>query len=398
MGELLRLAWSALTTHRLRSALSMLGIAIGIASVMLLTSIGEGTRQYLVAQFTQFGTDLLQINPGKSETVGLPGALGGTTHLLTVDDAVAVGRLPGVVASMPLAWGTARVEARGRGRSVFIYGVTSQVPEIWQWGVRQGTFWPEGDPRRGPAMAVLGVTVKRELFGDETALGRFVRVGGARFRVVGVMEPKGRLLGLDLDDAVFVPVSRALRLFNLEEVTEIDVLYANSQIVDQVEAATTALLIDRHDGEEDFTVTTQAQMLEVFGNVMDVITLSVGAIGGISLLVGAVGILTMMWIAVGERTGEIGLLRSIGATRAQVQGVFLAEAALLSTAGGLAGILSGAALAALLRLAVPGLPVITPPEFVLAAVAVSLTTGLAAGVIPARRAAALDPIEALRAE
>ncbi len=398
MRDLLRLAVGAILSHRLRSALSMLGIAIGIAAVVLLTSIGEGTRRFLLSQFSQFGTNLLAINPGKSETVGLPGVLGGTTHKLTIDDAEALRRVPGVEAQMPVAFGTARVEANGRGRSVVIYGVTPDLDRVWSWGVRQGSFWPAGDPRRGPAMAVLGLTLKRELFGDASALGRFVRVGGTRFRVAGVMEPKGRMLGFNLDDSAFIPVGRALKLFNLTELTEIDLRYSNARQADAVAEGVRRLLVERHDGKEDFTVVTQTAMLEVFGNVMGVITMSVGAIAGISLLVGAVGILTMMWIAVGERTEEIGLLRSIGATRRQVHTVFLAEAAALSTLGGLAGLSAGLAGCALLRTAVKGLPVETPPEFVVAAIVVSLATGLASGVLPARRAAALDPIEALRAE
>lgn len=398
MRDFLALTTGALLSHRLRSGLSMLGIAIGVASVVLLTSIGEGTKRYLVSQFTQFGTNIVAINPGKAKTVGIPGALGGTTHKLTIDDAEALLRLPGVEGVVPVAFGTARVEAGNLGRSVVVYGVTPEVERVWQWGVRQGSFWPGGDPRRGASMAVLGPTVQQELFGDGSALGKLVHIGGRRFRVVGIMEPKGRLLGLDIDDAAYIPVASAMKLFNLDDLSEIDVLYSHAGLTERVEAAITQLLTERHGGNEDFTVVTQAAMLEVFGNVMNIITLSVGAIAGISLLVGAIGILTMMWIAVGERTGEIGLLRSIGATRRQVQLAFLTEAAMLGSLGGLIGLGVGLGLCAVLRAAVPGLPVTTPAEFVVAAVAVSLTTGLVSGVLPAHRAAALDPIEALRAE
>ncbi|MFQ5789435.1 MAG: ABC transporter permease, partial [Acidobacteriota bacterium] len=327
MGDLVTFALAALSGYRLRSLLSMLGIAIGIGSVILLTSIGEGTRVYVLDQFTQFGTNLLAINPGKAETLGIPGILGGTTHKLTLDDAEALERLPRVEKVVPLTFGTARVEAEGRGRSVYIYGVTPVVPEIWKFRVRQGSFWPAGDPRRGQALAVMGPTLKRELFGNGNALGRFVRIGGTRFRVVGVMEPKGRLLGLDIDDAAYIPVASAMKLFNLDEVNEVDVLFSHSADLDRVVKNITRLLADRHNGEEDFTITTQAAMLEVFGNVMNIITAAVGAIAGISLLVGAIGIMTMMWITVGERTGEIGLFRAVGASRAQVQMAFLAEAA-----------------------------------------------------------------------
>jgi putative ABC transport system permease protein len=396
--ELLRLAWSALVGHKLRSFLSMLGIAIGVASVILLTSLGEGTRVYMIDQFTQVGTNLIAVTPGKSETVGIPGVLGGTTHPLTLDDAMVIERLPQVDKLVPFAFGSARVEAMGRGRSVFVYGVTPEVPEVWKFRVRQGSFWPSGDMQRGSAMAVLGPTLKRELFGSEPALGKFVRIADSRFRVIGVMEPKGRMLGFDVDDAVYIPVASAMRIFNLEELTEIDLLFNEAYGVEATERAIKETIKERHGGEEDITVTSQAAMLEVFGNIMDIITMAVAAIAGISLLVGAVGILTMMWIAVGERIHEIGLVRSIGATQAQVRTLFLTEAAALSTLGGVVGLLGALGILALARTAVPGLPVTTPLSFVLLALGVSFVTGLVSGVLPALRAARLDPIEALRTE
>ena len=306
LGALFRFALSAVSGHRLRSLLSVLGIAIGIGSVILLTSIGEGTRRYILEQSTQFGTHLVSINPGKSETVGIPGVLGGTTHKLTLDDAEAIARLPNVVRVVALTMGQARVQAGELGRSVIVYGVTANIAAMWKFNVRQGAFWPSGDPRRRRSMVVLGPKLKRELFGNENALGQFVRIGGARFRVVGVMEPKGQFLGFDIDDAVYIPVASAMRVFNLDELQEVQFVYRDAMPVDTVVAQVSQLLIDRHGGNEDFSVTTQEAMLEVMGNVMNVITVAVGAIAGISLLVGAIGILTMMWIAVGERTAEIG--------------------------------------------------------------------------------------------
>ena len=398
MRELILLALRAVRAHRLRSALSMLGIAIGVAAVILLTSLGEGARRYIVDQFSQFGTNVLAINPGKSETAGLPGMFGGTTQKLTLDDAEALLRVPGVVDVVPIAFAMARVEGAGRGRSVFVYGCTPSLSEVWRWKLRAGSYWPDGDPRRGANMAVLGPTLKRELFGEAEALGEFVKIAGTRFRVTGIMEAKGRMLGFDLDDAAFIPVARAMKIFNLDELGEIDLIFTNSQVLDQVEAGVKALLTERHDGKEDFAVTSQAAMLETFGNIMDVITIALAAIAGISLVVGSIGILTMVWIAVGERTNEIGLLRSIGATRRQVQAVFLSEAIVLGLLGGVLGLGIGLGICALLRTAVPGLPVHTPLEYVVAALAVSVATGVLSGVLPARRAASLDPVESLRAE
>jgi putative ABC transport system permease protein len=395
--DLLHLAAGALRAHRLRSFLSMLGIAIGVAAVILLTSIGEGTRVYMVSQFTQFGTNILAINPGKSKTIGIPGVLGGTTRKLTIDDAEALTRISGVETVVPVTMGLARVSAGERGRSVSVLGATPDLPTLWRFGARQGSFWPRGDPRRGAPLAVLGPKLAHELFGERSALGEFVRIAGGRFRVVGVMEPKGQMMGFDIDDVAYVPVASAMDLFDQDELFEIDLIYANVRETARVEAEVKRVLALRH-GDEDFTVTSQEAMLDVFGKVMDVVTMAVGAIAGISLLVGATGILTMMWIAVGERTSEIGLVRALGASRGQVQALFLAEAAALATLGGVAGVAIGLGTGAALRLLVPGLPVETPLRFVLAGLAVSVLTGLVSGVAPARRAASLDPIEALRAE
>ncbi|HXT20923.1 MAG TPA: ABC transporter permease, partial [Thermoanaerobaculia bacterium] len=296
--ELVRLAFLAVAAHRLRSALSVLGIAIGIGAVILLTSIGEGTRRFMLGQFTQFGTNILTVMPGKSKTLGLPGVLGGTTHKLTLDDALALRRLPEIEEVAPLSFGTGRVEHGDRSRSVNVYGVTPAVVQVWKFRPQLGAFWPAGDPHHPYPMAVLGKKLRYELFGDQNPLGQWVRIGGTRFRVVGVMEPKGQFLGIDLDDIVFIPVASGMRVFNQAELIEIDVLYTQDEAstVEEVKR----LLVARHQGNEDFTILTQEAMLSVLGNVMNVITMAVGAIGGISLVVGAIGILTMMWIAVGE--------------------------------------------------------------------------------------------------
>ncbi len=399
MGDLFLLSLRNLVALRLRSALSILGIAIGVGSVILLTSVGEGTRRYILDQFSQFGTNLMSINPGKTETSGLPGIFGGTTKPLTIDDGEELKRIPGVTEVVATAIGNAPVKGGPLDltRSVPVWGVTPAIEEVWKFRVRSGSFWRSADPRRGSAECVLGQKLARELFGAGSPLGAFVRVADARFRVVGVMEGKGSMLGMDVDDVVYIPVASAMRLFNLQDLHELHVTYANAEMAQRVEDEVRAALTRRH-GSEDFTITTQAAMLEVFGNVMDVVTLSVGAIAGISLLVGAIGILTMMWIAVGERTHEIGLVRAFGGSRRQVRLIFLVEAAGLGAVGGLAGLAGASALGGLLRAAVPGLPLYPPVLYVGAAVGVAFLTGLLAGVLPANRAASLDPIEALRAE
>jgi putative ABC transport system permease protein len=396
--DFLRLAVASVSAHRLRSILTTLGIVVGIASVILLTSLGEGTRRYVLSEFSQFGTNLLAVSPGRVKTQGIPGAVGGTTHLLTVEDAGAMLRVPGVVKTVPVSFGTARVAAGERARSVFIYGVTSDATEVWRYRVAQGRFLPSGDPRRGAPLAVLGPKLERELFGETNPLGERIRIGGFRFLVVGVLEPKGQFLGFDIDDAAYIPVASAQQLFDREDLLEIDTLFSPNVPVERIVQGVRQLLMARHGGEEDFTITTQNEMLGVLDRVLSIVSFAIGGIGAISLLVGAIGILTMMWISVGERTEEIGLARAVGASRRQMLGLFLIEAALLSGAGGAAGLAAGMGIGRLLSAFFPGLPFRTPPLFVLLAMAVSLVVGLLSGVLPARRAAGLDPIEALRAE
>ena len=396
--EVIRFVLGAIRGQRLRSFLSALGVAIGVTAVIVLTSLGEGTRDYIVGQFTQFGTSIIAINPGKVKTLGMPGALGGTTHKLTIDDAEALRRIPSVEEVVPVAFGQARVEGGGRGRSVFVQGVGWEAAKGFRLNVSQGSFLPRMDPNRRSSYAVLGAKLSQELYGDASPLGQRVRIGGYTFLVIGVMESKGQMLGFDLDDTVYVPVASALDFFDVEELVEIDVVASNTDVIPEVVAGIRSLLMERHRGEEDFTITTQTEMLDTFGKIIGMITIAVSGIAGISLLVGAMGILTIMWISVHERTNEIGLLRALGVTRGTVQGLFLLESVLLAVAGGALGLLAGLSLTALGRAAVPGLPLSTPPLAIVAALAMCLLVGVVSGVAPARRAADLDPVEALRTE
>jgi putative ABC transport system permease protein len=366
--------------------------------VVLLVSLGEGTRDFVVAEFTQFGTSLIAVNPGKVETMGVPGAFGGTTHKLSLDDSEALRRLPEVQNVVPFVMGKTRVEGGGRGRSVMIYGVNHEAPEAWSFPVAQGTFLPEMDVHRVSAHAVLGPKLARELFAGSSPLGERVRIGGRSFQVIGVMAAKGQMLGFDLDDCAYVAAATALDLFSMDELVEIDVVATSTQAIPRVVEQMRAVLSRRHRGEEDFTITTQAEMVETFGRVISIITVAVSGIAGISLLVGAIGILTIMWIAVHERTNEIGLLRAIGVTSRGVQALFLLEAAIVAAGGGVAGVAVALGGVALARALVPSLPLATPVEAVAAAVTMSLVVGLASGYLPARRAANLDPVDALREE
>lgn len=395
--DYLRLTLRTLQALWLRSLLTALGIAIGIAAVVLLTSIGAGINRFVLAEFTQFGTRVIGINPGREATHGASVGIFGTVRPLTIDDARALQRLPGVEAAMGVIQGNAAVEADGFSRRTTVLGVGPEMPRIFSFGADRGRFLPPDDPQQARALAVVGATLAEELFPGRTPLGARVRIAGSRFRVVGVMARKGQVLGLDLDDAVYVPTARALALFDREGVMEIDVLYAAGGSATEVAEAIERTLIARH-GRRDFTVTTQDEMLATLGSVIDVLTLAVAALGGISLAVGGVGILTVMTIAVRERTAEVGLLRALGGRRRQILALFLAEAVVLATLGGLAGLALGVIGARALAFAVPAIPVHTPWTYAAAAVVVSAALGLAAGALPSWRAAALDPVTALRAE
>ncbi len=397
LKDLFNLSFSAVRARRLRSSLTALGIAVGITAVVLLTSMGEGLHRFMLAEFSQFGTNLIAVTPGKTTTHGASGAVMSNVRPLTLDDATVLAKLPQVIAAVPMIQGNATVKGGGLQRSTYIFGVGADLPKVWQIGVAAGQFLPDDDPRAARSFIVLGSRVKQELFGNRVPLGEIVRVGGSRFRVIGVMESKGQLLGFDLDDAVYIPAAKSMELFNRDSLMEIDILYEKSLDADRVSSIIKEVLLARH-GEEDFTIVTQEQMLEVLSSVLDILTFAVGALGGISLIVGGVGILTIMTIAVKERTSEIGLLTSLGAERHQILILFLTEAMLLSALGGILGLLLALSIAELIHFIVPAIPVHTPWHYVLMAEALAIIVGLVAGVMPARQAAGMNPVDALRAE
>ena len=395
--DALKWALQSLAGQRLRSFLTILGIAVGIAAVVLLTSLGEGVHRFVLGEFTQFGTNLIGITPGKTSTTGVSGAVISNVRPLSIDDAVALSRIPRILDTVPVVQGNAAVEFGPRTRRTYVFGVGAAAPTVWQMAVAQGRFLPEDYAAGARAFAVLGSRVSHELFGGSNPLGRRIRIGGERYRTIGVMAAKGQMLGFDLDDAVYIPASRALAMFNRESLMEIDVLFAAGSSADKISDRITSLLISRH-GSEDFTIVTQTQMLDVLGSVLGVLTLAVGAIGGISLLVGGVGITTIMTIAVRQRRAEIGLLRALGTGRGWIMGLFAIEATLLGGIGGIAGVILGTGGAWVLETLVPKLPTHTPMSYVILAEVLAAVIGLLSGILPARQAARLDPIQALRAE
>ena len=398
LSDAVRLALRAIVAQRLRSFLTLLGIAVGIASVILLTSIGEGIHRFVLAEFTQFGTNIASVSPGKVKTSG-PAATGIPTSVrpLTLEDARLLRNLPHVTGMIATVWGNTEVGGNGRNRRTTVNGVGADMLKVYSIKVKLGQFLPDEALENARAFVVLGAKLKEELFGSANPLGARVRVGNLQFRVIGVLEAKGQFLGVDLDDAAYIPTARALELYNRDGLMKIDLAYEEGVSAARIVAAVKSTLSARH-GREDFTITTQEDMLRTLSNILDILTMAVGALGSISLLVGGVGIVTIMTIAVSERTSEIGLMVALGAPRKTILGLFLGEAVTLSAIGGVMGLVLGFGLAQIIHFAVPALPVHTPISFVLLAEGIAIVIGLLAGVLPARSAARLDPVQALRTE
>jgi putative ABC transport system permease protein len=395
--DLLALSFRTIASHKLRSSLTALGLIIGIAAVVILTSIGRGIHTFVLAEFTQFGTNLVSISPGKKSTFGLSGATISTVRPLNLADAASLSQVENIIAVVPVVQGNVRIEADNKQRRTNVLGVGASVPEVWKIKTVSGRFLPGGEEGNPRAFAVLGNKLASELFGINNPLGKRIRIGTDRYRVMGVMEKKGQLLGFDMDDTIYIPASKALELFDRESLMQIDVLYKNSISVTSIQKAIKKLLISRH-GMEDFTLISQNQMLEKMDSILNILTLAVAALGSVSLVVGSVGILTIMTIAVSERISEIGLLRALGAERRTIFQLFLWEALMLSMVGGICGVLLGLFVVQILDAMLPALPVQIAWVYIVMAFMVSLLIGIVAGVVPAMKAAKLEPLEALRTE
>ncbi len=387
-------AASALVGSRLRTFLSIGGVAVGIAAVIALTALGEGARLYVVQEFSSLGTNLLIVLPGKTETTGAA-PFGGTTRDLTLDDYRAiVTRVPTVLRAAPIAVATDTVQYGSRGRAVPVLGTTREILQVRHLAVGAGEFLPQGDPDRGGAEIVLGVTVAKELFGSENPLGKVVRMGDWRFRVVGIMAPKGRSLGFDMDDVVIVPVKTAMRAFNRNSLFRILVeVRSNEQIV-QTKGEIIRLMAERHR-VEDITVISQDAVMSAFSAILNALTLALAGIASISLAVAGVGIMNVMLVSVTERGAEIGLLKALGATNRQVVMVFLTEAVLIATLGGLVGLGMGSLGVRILTGIYPTFPAAPPIWAIAASLSLSAFVGVGFGLWPAIRATRLDPVTAL---
>ena len=375
----------------------VLAMTIGVASVVVLTSLGEGARRYVSGEFASLGTHLLIVLPGRSETSGgMPAMLTGETPRdLTIDDAVALTRNSAVRLVAPISVGSAPVSWMRRDREVPILGATSELLEIRHWKMARGRYIPAGDPDRVSPVCVIGAKVSKELFGTHQALGEWVRIGDSRFRVIGIMATEGRAIGLDVQELVIIPVASAQMLFDTPSLFRILVEAKSREAIPVAKQQILATIRARHQGEEDITVITQDAVLSTFDKIFKALTLTVAGIATISLAVAGILIMNIMLIAVSQRTGEVGLLKALGAPRRQILSLFLTEAVLLSMLGAGFGLLLGELGSWLIGRIYPSLPVGAPLWAIGAAVVVALTSGLVFGVLPARRAARLNPVEAL---
>ena len=396
LADRLHFAWDALHGFRMRTALMLLAMAIGVASVVLLTGLGEAARRYVMGEFSSLGTDLLVVLPGRSETVGgPPPLLGVTPRDLTLEDALALLRHPAIERVAPLVIGSVPVSAAGRERESTVVGTTADFAPIRRVEIATGRFLPAGDPRRGRPLCVLGRTIEAELFGGASALGETLRLGDRRCRVIGVLGSTGRSLDVQLDELVLVPVATAQALFDTPALFRVLVQARDRTLLERAREGILATVRARHDGEDDVTVITQDAMLATFDRILGTLTLAVGGIGAISLVVAGILIMNVMLVAVSQRTAEIGLLMALGAPPRQVLGLFLTEAGLLALGGALLGLAIGALGAALLGALYPDLDFSAPAWAAPAALLLALGMGLLFGALPARHAARLDPVVAL---
>lgn len=394
--DILLQSYRAVRAYPLRAVLILLAMAMGVGAVVTLTALGDSARRYVAGQFASLGTHLVIVLPGRSETVGgHPPLLGETPRDLTLDDAEALLRSRHVLRIAPLIVGDAPVAWHGLERDVTILGATADLQPVRQLLLAEGRFLPRGDAHNAASLCVLGAKVREELFGKAVAVGQWVNIGNRRYRVAGVLASKGHSVGVDFDDLAIIPVASAQALFDSPGLFRILVETSGREAVPAAVADIRATIQARHDGEDDVTLITQDSVLSTFDRILRTLTYGLGGIAAISLVVAGILIMNVMMVSVTQRTGEIGLLKAIGADSATIRRLFLAEAALLSCLGALCGLALGYAGVVVLGRLYPSFPFAAPGWAYAAAVVIALGAGLGFGVLPAARAAQLDPVQAL---
>jgi putative ABC transport system permease protein len=394
-GDIVHFAFTALARHRRRTLFSVLGMTVGVASVVVLTALGEGARRYVTDEFASLGSKLLIVLPGKNETIGVFPGVGGVPNDLTLDDAQALLRgVPEVVLVAPIAMGNDAISHMERHRQVMVLGATHEFLGTRELDIGAGRFLPKDEMDRGAPIVVLGAKVADELFPNESPLGRVVRVGDARMRVIGVIGPTGQQIGLSIDEIVIIPVASAMRLFNRSSLFRIFLKLGAHADLERAKQRTLEIITERHD-EEDVTCISQESVVASLSKILNALTLAVAGIGAISLSVAGLGVMNLMLVSVSELSREVGLLKAIGAEKNQVLALFLTEAVLLSLAGAAVGIALGFVLVRVFVTIYPAFPAAPPLWAIVAVLFVAVVFGALFGVLPARRATNLDPVTAL---
>ncbi len=395
--DIARFSWGALRGYPTRTILMLLAMAVGVSAVVVLTSLGEGARLYVMDRFASLGTNLIIVFPGRSETAGINPTtmMGETPRDLTLDDALALTRSYNIRRIAPINVGAADVSHLSRSREVVVLGTNHEMLAIRHWELSQGTFLPDIDLDRASPVAVIGTKIRDELFGAERALGKWLRIGDRRYRVIGIMGSEGRSIGVDVQETIMIPIASAQQLFNTSSVFRILVEAKSRDAIEPVKQFIIKTLQERHQGIKDVTVITQDAVLETFDRILSALTYAVGGIAAISLAVAGILIMNVMLVAITQRTAEIGLLKALGASPRQITVLILAEAFLLSSMGAIAGYLLGQFGSWLIRYFFPAINAYAPAWAILMSLSIAVITGLLFSLMPARRAARLDPVIAL---
>ena len=401
----IRISRKQLAAHKLRTALALTGIVIGVSAVIIMVAIGNGAQEEVLSKIEAMGTNLLIVNAGQVQKSAGRQQIRGTVTTLTIEDVDAIGReCSAVEAVTPLQSKKMQVKYGNLSTNTTVVGTTTEFRKVRNFRVSTGVFFTEEENLASRRAAVLGQSVVSNLFEGRNPINETIRIGKVPFEVIGVMESKGvDLNGADQDDQIFIPIRTALRrVFNLTYINTINIQAVSTEDMGPAVAQVTEILRDRHrlnkqQKPDDFTIQNQADLLETQRETTDTFTMLIGSIAGISLLVGGIGILAIMLIAIRERTNEIGLRMAVGASRKDIMTQFVIEASILGVGGGLVGILLGILVAFFVRIGTSWAVSISPSSVALA-FGFSLLVGLFFGVYPARKASLLDPIEALRSE
>jgi putative ABC transport system permease protein len=399
-----RIALKAVTAHKIRALLAILGIVVGVAAVIVMLAVGEGAKRDVLGKIQGLGTNILIVSAGQLKNVaGRPQLVGNVTTLDLRDAKAITEECPVVLRVAPIQSRRLAVKYGTGASNTSIVGTSADFPTVREFRTIAGRFFDAEEVQGAQRVAVVGQTVLTNLGVGRSLLGETIRIGNVPFEVIGILEPKGvNYAGIDEDDQIFIPINTALRrLFNLTYLSSLNIQARDERAMGTAARQVTGLLRDRHrirSGQpDDFTLQTQAEILEAAQETSETFSLLLGSIAGISLFVGGIGILAMMVISVRERTKEIGIRRAVGARRRDILLQFILEATSLSLVGGLIGSLVGIAGGLILGW-LTGWPTAISPLAILLAFGVAAAVGVFFGVYPARRAARLDPIVALRAE